>query len=75
MSRLKWRNALTGEPADPLIREGPYHSKVDYNSYQAVENDHKAWFVVAPGVTNLKIIDQYTKHCFPEDAFQSTKRA
>lgn len=52
MSRLKWRDALTGELADPLIREGPYHSKVDYNSYQSVENGHQAWFVVAPGLTN-----------------------
>lgn len=44
--------ALTGKRADPLIKKGPYHSKVDYNSYHSVENGHEAWFVVAPDLTN-----------------------
>ncbi|KGB79642.1 hypothetical protein CNBG_5480 [Cryptococcus deuterogattii R265] len=46
------RVALTGKRADPLIKKGPYHSKVDYNSYHSVENGHEAWFVVAPDLTN-----------------------
>lgn len=51
MSERKWRDAFTGEPADPLIKEELYESKIDY-SYRPVENGSNAWFVVAPGLTN-----------------------
>lgn len=51
VSERKWRDAFTGEPADPLIKEELYESKIDY-SYRPVENGSNAWFVVAPGLTN-----------------------
>lgn len=50
MFEPEWQNSFTGKPADSLIEEKLYHSKIGY-SYRPMENGSKAWLVVAPGLT------------------------